>query len=213
MRKSLYQKLGKRIFDVTLASIGLIVFAPLLALVAVLVKMKLGSPVIFRQARPGRNEQTFYLFKFRTMTQACNPAGELLPDTLRATPFGKFLRGTSLDELPELVNVIKGNMSMIGPRPLLVRYLPYFSDAERIRFLVRPGLTGLAQVRGRNDLSWDHRLQYDIEYVSRISLSFDVKIFVDTFVCVLHRVGYRADPNAIMSDLDVERQRRSKVVR
>jgi undecaprenyl phosphate N,N'-diacetylbacillosamine 1-phosphate transferase len=210
---SFYQKTGKRIFDVMLAFAGLTVFAPLLAFVAAMVKMNLGSPVIFRQARPGLHEQPFNLFKFRTMTQARNLAGELLPDALRLTRFGAFLRGTSLDELPELVNVIKGNMSIIGPRPLLMRYLPYFSNEERTRFRVRPGITGLAQVSGRNELSWDCRLQYDIEYVSRMSLGFDVKIIVDTFFCVSRRVGYRADPNAIMSDFDIERQRRSKVMR
>jgi undecaprenyl phosphate N,N'-diacetylbacillosamine 1-phosphate transferase len=209
---SFYQKIGKRIFDVTLASAGLIVFAPFLAIVGALVKVKLGSPVIFRQPPPGRDELPFNLFKFRTMTQACDTAGKLLPDALRLTPFGVFLRGTSLDELPELINVIKGDMSIIGPRPLLVRYLPYFSGEERIRFLVRPGITGLAQVSGRNELSWDRRLQYDTAYVSRLSLGFDVKILVQTFLYVLRRVGYQADPNAIMSDFDVERQRRLTVV-
>ena len=205
-----YRNIGKRMFDLGCASLALIILSPLLLLVALLVKIKLGSPVIFRQMRPGQGEKLFPLFKFRTMTNERDEAGQLLPDSRRLTPTGKFLRRTSLDELPELVNVVRGEMSFIGPRPLLVRYLPYFSIEERARFTVRPGITGLAQVNGRNDLSWDRRLHKDIQYVRSLSFGCDVKILCDTVLCVLRRDGYQADPNAIMLDFDAERRLHSR---
>jgi lipopolysaccharide/colanic/teichoic acid biosynthesis glycosyltransferase len=173
-----------------------------------LVKVKLGSPVIFRQVRPGRDEQPFCLFKFRTMTDERDSTGRLLPDADRLGTTGEFLRRTSLDELPELFNVLKGEMSLVGPRPLLMRYLPHFSSSERARFTVRPGITGLAQVSGRNDSSWDERLQKDIQYVKSLSFRGDIKILWLTVLCVLRRDGYQSNPNSIMSDFDVERELR-----
>jgi undecaprenyl phosphate N,N'-diacetylbacillosamine 1-phosphate transferase len=180
--------------------------SPFLFVVALWVRIKLGAPVIFRQMRPGRDEQLFPLFKFRTMTEDRDAAGSLLPDNLRLTPTGKFLRRTSLDELPELINVVRGEMSMIGPRPLLARYLPYFSKHERIRFTVRPGISGLAQVSGRNTLSWKERLQRDIQYVECLSVAGDVRILWATMLCVLRCDGYESDPNAVMLDFDAERK-------
>ena len=210
MQIMFYRNIGKRMFDLVCAFLALIILSPVLLLVALCVKIKLGSPLIFRQMRPGRGEKPFPLFKFRTMTSECDAAGNLLPDSRRLRPIGEFLRRTSLDELPELLNVIRGEMSLIGPRPLLVRYLPYFSIEERTRFTVRPGITGLAQVSGRNDLSWDSRLQKDIQYVGSLSLGGDLKIFFDTIFCVLRRHGYQTDPNAIMLDFDAERRLKSR---
>jgi undecaprenyl phosphate N,N'-diacetylbacillosamine 1-phosphate transferase len=205
-----YRKYGKRLFDLVFALLALVAFSPVLLVVSLLVRIKLGSPVIFRQMRPGRNTSLFPLFKFRTMTDERDSMGNLLPDSRRLKPTGEFLRRTSLDELPELINVIKGEMSIIGPRPLLVRYLPYFSIEERARFTVSPGITGLAQVCGRNNLPWDERLQMDIRYVNNLSLSNDIKIICDTIHCVLHRDGYQANPNAIMLDFDDERKLHSR---
>jgi undecaprenyl phosphate N,N'-diacetylbacillosamine 1-phosphate transferase len=207
---TLYRRYGKRVVDLLCASLALIILSPVLLVVALLVKIKLGSPVIFRQMRPGSDERLFTLFKFRTMTDDRDAAGNLLPDSRRLRPTGEFLRRTSLDELPELINVVRGEMSLIGPRPLLVRYLPYFSIEERARFTVRPGITGLAQVKGRNDLSWNGRLERDIQYVGSLSLGGDMKIFCATVLCVLRRDGYQADPNVIMLDLDTERKLHSR---
>jgi lipopolysaccharide/colanic/teichoic acid biosynthesis glycosyltransferase len=204
-----YRIYGKRVVDLLCASLALIILSPVFLVVALLVKIKLGSPVIFRQMRPGRGEKPFPLFKFRTMTNERDAAGHLLPDSRRLRLTGEFIRRTSLDELPELINVVKGEMSFIGPRPLLVRYLPYFSTEERVRFTVRPGITGLAQISGRNDLSWDRRLEKDIQYARSLSFGCDVKILCDTVLYVLRRDGYQADPNAIMLDFDAERRLQS----
>ena len=154
----------------------MIVLSPVLLIVAILVRTKLGSPVIFHQKRPGKDEKIFTLCKFRTMTDEKDENGELLPDSVRLTKFGEFLRATSLDELPELWNIFKGDMSIIGPRPLLVSYLPYYTEEEQLRHTVRPGLTGLAQVSGRNFLDWDRRLQKDVEYVRKLSFLMDLKV-------------------------------------
>lgn len=205
-----YRKSGKRMFDLGCASLALIILSPVLLVVALLVKIKLGSPVIFRQMRPGQDEKLFPLFKFRTMTDERDATGNLLPDNQRLTPTGALLRQTSLDELPELFNVLRAEMSFVGPRPLLVRYLPYFSPEERVRFTVRPGITGLAQVSGRNDLSWDRRLQKDIQYVRSLSFYCDVRILWDTIIYVLRREGYQADTNAVMLDFDAERRQHSR---
>jgi len=205
-----YRNIGKRLFDLVCASLALIILSPVFLVVAFLVRIKLGSPVIFRQMRPGQGEKLFPLFKFRTMTEERDATGNLLPDNQRLTPTGALLRRTSLDELPELFNVIRAEMSFVGPRPLLVRYLPYFSTEERARFTVSPGITGLAQVSGRNDLSWDSRLQKDIQYVRSLSFCCDVKILCDTVLYVLRRDGYQADPNAIMLDFDAERELHSR---
>ena len=177
-----YEKFIKRPLDVICALLALIVFCWLYAIVAILVRIKLGSPVLFKQERPGKNEKIFKLYKFRTMTDEKDENGNLLPDEIRLTKFGKFLRKTSLDELPEAVNILKGDMSVVGPRPLLVEYLPRYNNIQKHRHDVRPGLTGLAQVMGRNSITWERRFQYDIEYVNHITFISDVKIVWATFI-------------------------------
>src|SRR5690554_5967289 len=169
----MYQKYFKRPLDFIMALLGLIILSPLLLVIAILVRIKLGSPVIFKQPRPGLNEKIFTLYKFRTMTDERDENGELLPDEQRLTPFGKWLRSSSLDELPELWNILKGDMSFVGPRPLAVEYLPYYTEIERIRHTVRPGLTGLAQINGRNAVSWEERFRYDVNYVETITFQGD----------------------------------------
>ncbi|MDE7359966.1 MAG: sugar transferase [Lachnospiraceae bacterium] len=181
----MYKKYIKRCLDFLLSLCGIIVLSPILAILAVLVRVKLGSPVLFKQERPGKDEKIFTLCKFRTMTDARDEKGELLPDAVRLTKFGRFLRATSLDELPELFNILKGDMSVIGPRPLLVSYLPYYTERERLRHSVRPGLTGLAQVSGRNFLDWDRRFQKDVEYVEHLTFGMDMKVFWMTVQTVL----------------------------
>ena len=194
----------KRIFDFTAALLGLIILSPLLIVLCVLVKLKLGSPILFTQERPGKidpktgEEKIFKLYKFRTMTDERYQNGELLPDGVRLTKFGQFLRSTSLDELPEFINIIKGDMSFIGPRPLLVKYLPLYSEHQRKRHLVRPGLSGLAQVSGRNALNWQDRLNLDVEYVHNISLALDIKVFFMTVSAVLKREGISSETSATM---------------
>lgn len=195
----------KRLCDVTLAALALALLAlPLLILMG-LVRARLGRPVFFRQSRPGRGGVPFELIKFRTMTDARDIHGVLLPDAQRLTTFGRILRVTSLDELPELWNVLRGDMSLVGPRPLLMRYLPYYTEREQGRHRVRPGLTGWAQLHGRNTVSWDDRLALDIWYVENRTLMLDFKIMLQTVVSVLKREGVVTDPGAVMQDLDVER--------
>lgn len=184
----MYRKFFKRFFDVLLSFCALIVLSPVLLIVAILVRLKLGSPVIFHQERPGKDEKIFRLYKFRSMTDERNENGELLPDEVRLTKFGRLLRSTSLDELPELWNILKGDMSIVGPRPLLVEYLPYYTEEERHRHDVRPGLTGLAQVNGRNFLTWEERFAYDMAYARSVSLLGDVKIIFQTVIKVFRRV-------------------------
>lgn len=183
----LYEKYVKRVLDVVLSTMALIVLSPVLLVTAVLVKVKLGSPVVFKQPRPGKDEKIFYLLKFRSMTNEIGEDGRLLPDAQRLTKFGKFLRSSSLDELLELVNIIRGDMSIVGPRPLSIFYLPHYSSEFRRRHDVRPGLTGLAQVNGRNNLPWDERFSMDIEYVNNISFMLDIKIVLETALKVLRR--------------------------
>ena len=178
----IYEKAFKRPLDVFLSTIALIVFSPLLLILSILVRVKLGSPVVFRQARPGKDERVFKLYKFRSMTNEKDDNGNLLSDDIRLTRFGRTLRKSSLDELLELVNIIKGDMSIVGPRPLLIEYLPYYTEREKHRHDVRPGLTGLAQVNGRNAISWDQKLEYDVQYVSKITFLGDLKIILDTVV-------------------------------
>lgn len=180
-----YEKRIKRILDIILSSIAIVVLSPALGIIALLVRIKLGSPVLFKQARPGKNERIFYLYKFRSMTNAVDKDGKLLPDSERLTTFGKILRKSSIDELPELINIIKGDMSIVGPRPLSIYYLPHYSEHSKMRHSVRPGLTGLAQVRGRNNLPWEERFNMDVEYVENISLLGDLKIIIDTFLKVI----------------------------
>lgn len=193
----MYKKYGKRSLDFILSLCGIIVLSPILIVLAVLVRVKLGSPILFRQERPGKDEKIFTLCKFRTMTDKRDAEGNLLPDAERLTKFGKFLRATSLDELPELFNIVKGDMSIIGPRPLLVSYLPYYTERERLRHSVRPGLTGLAQVSGRNFLDWDRRFQKDVEYVEHLTFGMDLKVLWMTVQTVLgHTEEVAEDTNA-----------------
>ncbi len=176
----MYQTYIKRGLDILCALAAILVFSWLYILVALLVRIKLGSPILFRQPRPGKDEKIFTLYKFRTMTDKKDENGVLLPDAERLTKFGKFLRATSLDELPEAFNILKGDMSVVGPRPLLVEYLPQYTEEERRRHAVRPGLSGLAQVMGRNTITWEEKFAYDIEYVNTVSFLTDVKIIFMT---------------------------------
>lgn len=202
----MYKKWIKRCLDFLLSLCGIIVLSPILAVLAVLVRVKLGSPVLFHQERPGRHEKIFKLYKFRSMTDEKDAEGNLLPDEVRLTRFGKLLRSTSLDELPELFNILKGDMSLIGPRPLLVRYLPYYTEQERHRHDVRPGLTGLAQVNGRNALGWEDRFRYDLDYVNHISFGMDLKIIAMTVGKVLKRSGTLSGADQTVADFDVYRR-------
>lgn len=196
----MYRRFMKRFLDVILSACALIVLSPVLLITALLVRCKLGSPVIFRQARPGKDEKIFHLYKFRTMTDQRDENGELLPDEVRLTPFGKALRASSLDELPELWNILKGDMSIVGPRPLLVRYLPRYSPQQHRRHEVRPGLTGLAQVRGRNLLTWEDKFRYDVEYVDQLCFSLDAKIILQTVGKLFSREGISSETSATMEE-------------
>lgn len=176
----MYKKYFKRPFDILCALAAIIVFSWLYILVAILVRVKLGSPVIFKQSRPGKNEKIFTLYKFRTMTDERDAEGNLLPDDVRLTKFGKFLRSTSLDELPEAFNILFGHMSVVGPRPLLTKYLDYYNEEEKRRHEVRPGLTGLAQISGRNAISWEEKFAWDVKYVENITFAGDIAIILKT---------------------------------
>jgi lipopolysaccharide/colanic/teichoic acid biosynthesis glycosyltransferase len=200
-----YRRFGKRLFDVLASAAALVVLAPFLLVLAALVRTRLGSPILFRQERSGRGQKSFTILKFRSMTNERDASGELLPDTQRMTRFGRFLRHTSLDELPELLNVLWGDMSLVGPRPLLPRYNPYYSERESHRFDLAPGLTGWAQINGRNDLAWDERLKCDVWYVESCSFLLDVKILLWTIVKVLRRDNVK-DPGFTFGALDEERR-------
>ncbi len=204
----IYKKWIKRFLDILLSLIILIALSPVLAALAVLVRVRLGSPVLFSQERPGLGEKIFTLYKFRTMTDERDEEGNLLPDSRRLTPLGKFLRASSLDELPEFFNILKGDMSFIGPRPLLVSYLPYYTEEESLRHTVRPGLTGLAQVSGRNFLDWDRRLQKDVEYVKGLSFSMDCRVLFLTVKAVFSRSGVAEDTNRTEGNFARIRQER-----
>ena len=193
-----YEKYFKRPLDFICGLAAVIVFCWLYVLVAILVQLKLGRPILFKQDRPGKDEKIFKLYKFRTMTDAKDKNGKLLPDEARLTKFGKFLRATSLDELPEAFNIIKGDMSVIGPRPLLVKYLPYYSEAQHHRHDVRPGLSGYAQAHGRNGVSWDDKFAMDVEYVNHITFLGDIKIVIDTVVSVVKKEGISSGTSATM---------------
>jgi len=194
----MYKKIFKRFIDCTAAAFGLLLLSPFLALLALLVRWKLGSPIFFRQQRPGLYGKPFMLIKFRTMTDANDADGNLLPDAIRLTPFGKFLRKTSLDELPELWNVLKGEMSLVGPRPLLMEYLPLYSPEQARRHEVRPGITGWAQVNGRNALSWPDKFKLDVWYVDNVSLWLDLKTLWLTVWQVVRKEGISAAGEATM---------------
>lgn len=183
----MYEKFIKRGLDFIISLLALVILSPVLLIVAILVRVKLGSPVIFKQERPGKDEKIFCMYKFRTMTDERDAEGNLLPDTIRLTRFGKILRSTSLDELPELWNILKGDMSIVGPRPLAVIYLDYYTEEEHRRHDVLPGLTGLAQVNGRNALSWEEKFAYDLQYVSKMSFRQDVHIVKKTIGKVVKR--------------------------
>lgn len=216
-KNGIYNRFFKRLLDIICALLAIIVFWWLFLIIAILVRVKLGSPIIFKQARPGKiNPKTgkgkiFYLYKFRSMTDEKDEDGNLLPDDKRLTKFGRILRSTSMDELPEVINILKGDMSIIGPRPLLVEYLPYYSEREHHRHDVRPGLSGWAQINGRNAIdSWEQRFKYDLEYVNNVSFSFDVKVIFMTVVKVLKRSDIQVGSQIKVGRLDDARGRNAK---
>lgn len=201
-----YEKYIKRLLDILLSAVALLLLSPVMLVTAVLVRIKLGSPVLFCQPRPGKDEKVFRLYKFRTMTDERDAEGRLLPDEIRLTKFGRLLRSTSLDELPELWNILKGDMSIVGPRPLLVEYLPYYTVEEIHRHDVCPGLTGLAQVNGRNNLTWEQKFAYDLEYVNKITFVNDVKIIALTVLKVFACADVQADTQVAEGNLAEIRQ-------
>ncbi|MDE6815808.1 MAG: sugar transferase [Lachnospiraceae bacterium] len=207
----MYKNHIKRILDIFLSLCGILILSPVYLILWVLVRRKLGKPALFTQERPGRNEKIFRLYKFRSMTDERDENGLLLPDEVRLTRFGKILRSTSLDELPELFNILKGDMSLIGPRPLLVRYLPWYTERERHRHDVRPGLTGLAQVNGRNALGWEDRFAFDLEYVDNCSLFMDLKVLGMTVGKVLRRSGTLSGADQTVADFDEYRRAQKEV--
>ena len=209
-KQGIYARYIKRLLDICLSGCALIVLSPVLLIVAVLVRTKLGSPVIFSQERPGKDEKIFKMYKFRSMTDARDENGELLPDEVRLTKFGRTLRSTSLDELPELWNIFKGDMSIVGPRPLLVRDVAYMDAQQHRRHEVRPGLTGLAQVTGRNALDWDTKLALDVKYVDTCSFIGDVKIFLRTIVKVFRREDIAFETEGYDMDLKDWNERKSQ---
>ncbi len=194
----IYEKIIKRPLDFLLALMAIVFLSPLLVVVFLLVRVKIGRPVLFKQKRPGRQEKIFTIYKFRTMTNARDSQGVLLPEDQRLSPFGKKLRSTSLDELPELFNILKGDMSLVGPRPLLVKYLPLYNDEQKRRHQVRPGLTGKAQVNGRNDISWQEKFKLDVDYVDHIHFLGDVKIIGQTILKVFSRQGVNSSSATTM---------------
>ncbi len=197
-KTGIYRKFFKRPLDVILSLLAIAVLSPVLLIIAILVKAKLGSPILFKQKRPGLNEKIFTMYKFRTMTDGRDENGELLPDNMRLTKFGKMLRSTSLDELPELFNILKGDMSIVGPRPLLIEYLPLYNEYQKRRHEVRPGLSGLAQVNGRNAISWEEKFSLDVEYVDNISFFLDCKIIFLTIKKVFAREGISSGTSETM---------------
>lgn len=216
-KNGIYNRFFKRLLDIICALLAIIVFWWLFLIIAILVRVKLGSPIIFKQARPGKinpktgKEKIFYLYKFRSMTDEKDEDGNLLPDDKRLTKFGRILRSTSMDELPEVINILKGDMSIIGPRPLLVEYLPYYSEREHHRHDVRPGLSGWAQINGRNAIdSWEQRFKYDLEYVNNVSFSFDVKVIFMTVVKVLKHSDIQVGSQIKVGRLDDARGRNAK---
>lgn len=196
----MYRKYIKRLLDFILSLFAIIILSPVLLIVALLIRIKLGSPVIFKQKRPGLNEKIFTLYKFRTMTDVKDEQGNLLPDEIRLTKFGKLLRSTSLDELPELFNILKGDMAIVGPRPLLVRYLPLYNEHQKHRHDVRPGFTGYAQCNGRNAISWEEKFDLDVYYTKNLTLFMDIKIIIKTIKVVLFREGISSETSVTMEE-------------
>lgn len=207
----MYKNYIKRILDVLLSGIGIVVLSPVMAVVAVIVRIKIGSPVLFTQERPGLHEKIFKLYKFRTMNNKKDRDGNLLPDEQRLEKTGKVLRSTSLDELPELFNILKGDMSIVGPRPLLVRYLDRYSKRQKHRHDVRPGLTGLAQVNGRNAISWEEKFEYDLKYIKHITFMNDLWIVIKTVASVLSGEGISSETSATMEEFMGTKKKRSGV--
>jgi lipopolysaccharide/colanic/teichoic acid biosynthesis glycosyltransferase len=207
----MYKKIFKQLMDFTLSLMAIVVLSPVFIIVGVFVRVKLGSPVLFKQKRPGLNEKIFTMYKFRTMTDEKDENGELLPDSVRLTKFGRFLRSTSVDELPELFNILKGDMSIVGPRPLLEMYLPYYTDIEKLRHTVRPGLSGLAQINGRNYLDWDSRLGLDVEYVEKMNLILDIKIIIVTLSKVIKKENVAEDTNVNEGNLAEIRSKKLEI--
>lgn len=205
-KRTIYELIFKRPLDFILSLIALIILSPVMIVVAILVRIKLGGPVLFKQDRSGKNEKIFKMYKFRTMTNKTDNEGNLLPDEIRLTKFGKFLRSTSLDELPGLFNILKGNMSIVGPRPLAVLYLPYYTEDENKRHLVRPGLTGLAQINGRNNIVWEERFEFDVKYIQKITFFNDIKIIFLTFLRVLKRKDIGARNKGVSIDFNIYRE-------
>lgn len=199
-KRGLYEKYIKRAADIVLSLLAIIILSPVLAVTAILVRIKLGSPVIFRQKRPGKDGKIFCLHKFRTMNDARDDQGKLLPDEDRLTGFGEKLRSTSLDELPELFNILKGDMSIVGPRPLLVKYLPLYNERQKRRHEVRPGFTGLAQVNGRNGISWEEKFEWDVKYVDSVSFLGDCGIVLKTIKTVLLKEGITSETSVTMEE-------------
>ena len=196
----MYKNFIKRILDIILSFLALVILSPLLMLTAFLIRIKLGEPVFFKQLRPGKNEKIFGILKFRTMTDAKDENGNLLPDEIRLTRFGQFLRSTSIDELPELLNILNGDMSIVGPRPLLVQYLERYNEEQKHRHDVKPGLTGLAQVNGRNGITWEEKFHYDLEYVKNITFYGDCKIIFQTVMKVFGREGISSTTSVTMEE-------------
>lgn len=200
----MYCKWSKRIFDIIIASIFLLVLSPILLFTSLLVYFFLGSPILFKQTRPGLNARPFQLYKFRTMLDLRDKQSNLLSDGQRLTKFGRLLRSLSLDELPELINVIKGDMSLVGPRPLLMEYLPFYTDQQRLRHRVKPGITGWAQINGRNTVSWEKKFELDVWYVEHCTFMLDLKIMLLTIIKILKREGISAKGEATMTRFDLE---------
>lgn len=205
----MYTIFFKRVIDIIASFVGLLLLIPLFIILWVIIRNKLGKPVLFAQNRPGRGTKVFKLFKFRTMTNERDQTGKLLPDQLRITPLGRFLRKTSLDELPQLINVLKGDMSLVGPRPLAVQYLPHYTEREMTRHNVRPGITGLAQISGRNNLDWDKKLELDAQYVENLSFLLDVQILFKTLIKVINRQDVSETGVDSPGDFDLYRTRQN----
>lgn len=206
-KKTIYQKYIKRLLDIILSLLAIIITSPIFIIIGILVLIYLGKPAIFRQKRPGKNEKIFTMYKFRTMNNKKDSDGKLLPDNQRLTKFGIFLRKTSLDEIPEFINILKGDMSFIGPRPLAVSYLPYYTDKEKHRHDVTPGLTGLAQINGRNNLQWEEKFIYDLEYIENISFINDMKIILKTIKKVLCKSDITVRGEGKIIDFDEHRKK------
>lgn len=196
--RNFYRNKLKRIFDIIVSIFAILILSPVIILTGIFVRIFLGKPIIFKQNRPGFKEKTFELYKFRTMTDTKDAYGNLLEDSIRLTKFGKFLRASSLDELPELFNILKGDMSLVGPRPLLVEYLEYYNEEQKKRHFVRPGLTGLAQVNGRNLLTWEEKFKFDVEYVNNVSFRLDILILLKTIMKVIKKEGISSNSSETM---------------